>query len=218
MKTISCGIRPRSLSLVLIVQFSFFIIACDTPPDPNVPSVVDDTMNIVALQSRISSGPADFDVTDYVKLRGSWESFSSSVGEVSAYADPLGKLYYAIAPLGQFTAKTIKLDLSRVTGSAVADGVRDAAGSRSYKNVLAALKLPADMTRIGAYSFAGCAKLERIVFLGSGPPLLGEKALDGIGEDGLMLVVPRGTESAFQGLKAALEIEGVTVTISEGAE
>jgi hypothetical protein len=195
-------------------------VACEPPPDPNVPQVADDTLNIVALASRISSGPADFDVAEFIKLRGSWESFSSYVGEVSAYDDTLGKLYAAIAPLGQFTTKTVKLDFAGVTGRNIADSSLDAANSRGYKNTLAAVRLPADMVRIGDYAFAGCAKLERIVFLGSAPPLVGSKALDGIGKDGVTLVVPKGAESAFESLKAAIQSgnAGIAVSLVTGEE
>jgi hypothetical protein len=196
------------------------LIGCkDEPPDPNLFQPVDDTLNITQLSTGIASAPADFDVSDYIKLRGSWESFSSFVGEVSPYADPLGKVYYAISPLGQFTTKTIKLDFSRITGRNIANSGREAADSRGYKTVLAAIRLPADIERIGDRAFNGCANLTRIVFLGRAPPLLGSYALSGISVDKeLIIVVPPGTEGAYQSFKTAREAEGALVTLISGGE
>jgi hypothetical protein len=85
---------------------------------------------------------------------------------------------------------------------------------------LAAIRLPADIERIGNYSFDGCAKLTRIVFLGRAPPVLGSHALSGISEgEELFIVVPPGTEGAYESFRAALEAElGGEVALISGGE
>jgi hypothetical protein len=212
---------PHTLNLTRLLFFPLItyllslitlFIACDQP-DPNMPQVVDDTLNITELTNAIAAGPGDFDVSGYVKLRGSWESFAGAAGVVAANDDPLGKLYAAIAPLQQQANKTIMLDLSRVSGGNIADTPYVALSGRSYKTAIRAIKLPADMISIGGYSFNGCGNLETITFTANTPPTIPVSALTGVSAN-LTLEVPPGMESHYAALKTSLEAPGIiTVTV-----
>jgi hypothetical protein len=131
--------------------------------------------NITQLTDAISSNPAAFDTSDFIKMKGSWEDFSSKAGEVSAYDDPLGKLYYALRPVASFTTKKVMLDFSNVSGRNIIDSnpVNSSSSSRPARNVISAIRFPADMQDIGAYSFAGCASLTDVFFTGETRPQIG---------------------------------------------
>jgi hypothetical protein len=180
-----------------------------------MPQETDDTLNITELAGKIAAGPGDFDVSGYVALRGSWESFAGSAGAGAPYDDPLGKLYAALAPLGQHTTKKISLDFTRVTGRNIADGAPVLPAVRTYKDVLRAVKLPEDMGRIGAFAFTGCASLDTLVFTGDAPPEIGGDAFAGI-KSPLTLEVPAGAEGDYQTLIDILEGGGIEVALAAG--
>jgi hypothetical protein len=172
-KKINLSSPPVLHTLSLILLFA----ACeDTPPDPNPPYVPPDGMyNITQLTDAISSRPEAFDTSDFIKMKGSWQDFSSRQGEVSAYDDPLGKLYYALVKLDANTTRKIMLDFSNVSGRSISDStpVNSTLSSRPARNAIKALIFPADMQSIGAYSFAGCGSLEEVIFQGESRPVIG---------------------------------------------
>ncbi|GHV75487.1 hypothetical protein AGMMS49942_03080 [Spirochaetia bacterium] len=175
--------------LVILCAVILLLGCDDSPPDPNMPVVVDDTLNITQLTELISTAPAAIDETVYYRMKGSWESFA-------ALDDPLGKLYAAIAPLGRFTAKTIRLDFSLVTGRNIADGTYAAASSRSYKGVLAGVKFPDDMQTIGAYAFYECVNLSELTFAGAAPPAIAPTAFTDI-HNPVQVWIPEGAAANY---------------------
>jgi hypothetical protein len=111
-------------------------------------------------------------------MKGSWEDFASKQGEVSAYADPLGKLYAALVKLQNNTAKKIMLDFSNVSGKSISDSgpENSSLSSRPARGVISALRFPADMQNVGAYSFSGCDSLAEVFFTGETRPAIGSGA------------------------------------------
>jgi hypothetical protein len=97
---------------------------------------------------------------------------------VSAYKDPLGKLYYALRPFTTFTTKKVMLDFSNVSGRNIGDSnpVNSSPESRPAQNVISAIRFPPDMLYIGMYSFSGCASLTTVFFTGETRPLIGSSA------------------------------------------
>jgi hypothetical protein len=211
--------KARSLTSYLlpftfILHCSFLIANCslDSPPDPNVEQPVDDTLNITTLTDAIAENPKSFDVSLFIKMKGSWESFGDT-----ASGDPLGKLYAAIAPLeSQGTGKKIKLDFSLVNGSNITDTpYGQPLWARSFKGALQAVIMPPTLLSIGAYSFYRCTGLETIIFSAESPPVISPTALEGVGA--LILEVPAGSKSAYEaaysGLITTLATNGATITI-----
>jgi hypothetical protein len=163
------------LPLLLVL----LLAACDVPPDPNPPYVPPDGLwGIAELTDEIDARPQSFDTGDWIKMKGSWESFSSRAGEVGAYDDPLGKLYRALVRLQQSTAKKIQLDCSAVNGGNIPDStpVNASLESRPARDVISQLRFPADMTTVGAYAFYGCGSLTDVFFTGGARPELGAAA------------------------------------------
>jgi hypothetical protein len=188
-----------------LLMLSLLFAACDQPPDPDMPRPVRDAYNITEFADAILAG---LDVSGYIKLEGSWESFASPT-------DPLGKLYTAVSPLYNIDKK-IKLDFTKVTGSNIAVTGYVTANTRGGKTVIEAIKLPAEMTRIGEYSFWDCSNLELIVFNGNMPPEIPVSALTGV-HSPLTLLVPNGMGSNYAALKANLEgvISEVTIETAQ---
>jgi hypothetical protein len=183
---------PQFFLVSLGLLSSIAVIACDQPPDPNMPPVIDDTYNITELANFIAASPNAVEEAQVYRMKGSWESFSAS-------GDPLGKLYAAIAPLGQFTMKKIALDFSPVTGGNIADS--PAGVVRSYKAVLRAVTFPEGIQTIGAYSFNGCANLNEITFSGGAPPAIAGTAFTGIANP-VTIHIPAGTTTAYNTIRA----------------
>jgi hypothetical protein len=214
------GSRPRHLTKARSLTFYLFpltfslycsllITNCslDEPPDPNVPQIIDDTMNITQLNELLHAAPNSFDGTQYVKLKGSWESFEKT-------DDPLGNLYDAIAPLGTFTAKKIMLDFTKVNGQNIKGSTLSMANSRASKNVIKAVRFPEDMETIGDYSFYGCASLDTITFTAAVPPTIGVSSFRNINNT-VTIYVPLGTTDNYLSLKTTLQSNGAAVTIEE---
>jgi hypothetical protein len=179
----------------------------DEPPDPNVPQIIDDTMNITQLHELLHSAPANFDDTKYVKLKGSWESLENT-------NDPLGNLYDAIAPLGDYTTKKIMLDFTKMDGRNIKDGSLSIANTRTFKNVIKAVRFPEDMETIGDYAFFGCESLDTITFSASVPPAIGVSSFRNINNT-VTIYVPLGTTDNYLSLKSTLQSNGAAVTLEE---
>jgi hypothetical protein len=169
-------------------------------------------MNITQLKESLASSPASFDDTQYVKLKGSWESFENT-NDPAGY-DPVGNLYDAIAPLGTFTAKKIMLDFTKVNGQNIKVSTHSIAASRASKNVIKAVRFPEDMETIGDYSFFGCASLDTITFTSAVPPAMGVSSFRNINNT-VTIYVPLGTTDNYLSLQSTLQYNGAAVTIEE---
>ena len=190
----------------IILFLALVLASCDQPPDPNRPVRIDDTLSIAQLTNAIGAAPEDFDTGPYIKLRGAWTDFAQA-------GDPLGALYYAVAPLGVFTAKKIKLDLRLITGIAIDNSDYLSVEQRAHKEVFEAVIFPAGITYIGNYAFYGCTGLSTLAFTGGTPPTISSNALSGI-HNPLELWIPGGI--AYQALISDLEGKGISVTAHEG--
>jgi len=203
--------------LIALLQCGF-----DEPPDPNPPYIPPDTtVNVEELEALLANETEnELDLDDYVVMRGSWESFESAEGEfLYPQADPLGKLYHAIAPLGN-AGKTIMLDFSKVNGQ----NIKRSDVSIVYNNwrkpggkppALKAIILPKDMGRIGEYSFYQCDKLSTVTFLSDKPPVIPSSAFERSNNQELTFIIPAGTQDNYQALITAMERTGWVIIIEE---
>jgi hypothetical protein len=70
------------------------------------------------------------------------------------------------------------LDFSNVSGKNISDSgpENSSSSSRPARGAIIALRFPADMQNIGAYSFAGCDSLAEVFFTGKTRPAIGPGA------------------------------------------
>jgi hypothetical protein len=191
----------------------FLLFNCDdSPPDPNPPfKPADDRVNINELGQLIN----EFNLEEPVKLKGSWESFKTGAGEVGyPNADPLGKLYKAIAPLANSNL-TIALDFSYVTGENIEDTAVGITSNNWRKpNAIRRIILPAAMHRIGNYAFYQCDNLETISFSGSAAPNISATAFERSSNKTMNWFVPSGAQANYSSLKSQFEARGFSINIS----
>jgi hypothetical protein len=193
-------------TVVAAALFLFSGCELDAPPNPAPPyTPPDGAYNITQLADSLAENPDGFDTGDFIRMKGSWQDFWSAKGEVSGYADPLGKLYAALKPLDQSGSggKTIKLDFSLVSGRNIVDSNPVLVASRP-KHSIAALKFPADMQSIGDYSFEDCTSLAKLIFSGDTPPEIGDNSFSGVRKD-IEITVPEGRDEAYAPLLAKIK-------------
>jgi hypothetical protein len=195
--------------------FSLVFSACGQP-DPNRDAPPPDgSLSITQLRDYIRLDTGGFDENTWVVLNGSWDSFASTQGPLS-FDDPLGKLYEALTPLAS-AGKKIKLDFTRVTGPAINNGGNTNPGERGNGPPrISAVRFPAQLTRIGEYSFKGCVNLQTVIFTSANPPVIPQNAVEGLGTP-LDMGVPTGKEANYTALKTIFENAntGITVTVFE---
>jgi hypothetical protein len=111
--------------------------------------------SIDALAEWLQNQPGNTAAEPYAAALGGMNISALASGSDSTY-DALGALFNAL------NGKYVSIDISRLTGTAIADSSGDAVYYRQNKDKLVHISLPAGVTSLGEMAFAYCSSLTSI--------------------------------------------------------